>query len=187
MEHHQRLHLAHKFTGLCPLCSVKWRPTSRCFSTLLNSWLTFTHLVHNHNFEAFSVIETCPHCALFKLLDPKEKFFKAGLPAMICFFIFWKESWISASVAQHPFIPPCHRCYFAEVVPYDSDSSKLMKVWYSKKDAKSWRICFFFNLTLSRIFSEMVEWNWVGGPDGYLGQGHGVRTERSVSVTEILW
>ena len=36
------------------------------------------------------------------------------------------------------------------------------------------------------FFSEMVEWNWVGGPNGkYLGQGHGGRTEWSVSVTKF--
>ena len=46
----------------------------------------------------------------------------------------------------------------------------------------------FFSLTLSRIFLEIVEWNWVGGPNGkYLGQGHGVQAEWSASVTEILW
>ena len=80
--------------------------------------------------------------------------------------------------------PPCHRRYFAEVVLWDSDSSKLIKVRHCRKDAKSYTICFFFSLTLSRIFSEMVEWNWVGGPDGkYLGQGHGVQAEWSASVT----
>lgn len=35
-EHHQRLHLAHNFTGFCLLCLVKWRPTSRRFSRLFN-------------------------------------------------------------------------------------------------------------------------------------------------------
>ena len=37
-EHHQRLHLAHNFTGFCPLCLVKGRPTSRRFWRLLSSW-----------------------------------------------------------------------------------------------------------------------------------------------------
>ena len=72
-EHHQRLHLAHNFTGFCPLCSVKWRLTSRRFSRLLNSWWTLTHLVQNHNSEAFPAIKTCPHCTLFQALRLKGK------------------------------------------------------------------------------------------------------------------
>ena len=33
--------------------------------------------------------------------DLKEKLFKALMPAVLCFFIFWKESRIFATVAKH--------------------------------------------------------------------------------------